>query len=63
MSEHRYQLSDRITLAFTSRPGSRPDVWIVERPGPDGAGGQVRLTADEWERLVDRAPHIRALAE
>jgi hypothetical protein len=38
MSEHRYQLSDRIVLAFTGRPDARPDVWIIERPGPDGPG-------------------------
>ncbi|MBM2623859.1 hypothetical protein JIG36_51055 [Actinoplanes sp. LDG1-06] len=63
MTEHRYALSERVTLAFHAAPGDVPDVWVIEQPGPDGAGGQVRLTPDEWRHLVERIPHIRALAE
>jgi hypothetical protein len=61
--ERRYLLpGGRVYVSFVGRPGNPPDVWIVERPGPEGAGSQVRLTHDEWEHLVSRARVIRALA-
>lgn len=62
MKEYHYQVSDRITLAFTGLPGEPADVWVIEAPGPDGSGGQVRLNADEFEHLIARGRYMRASA-
>jgi hypothetical protein len=49
--ETRYQVSTRVVAAFQGGPDG--DVWLIEAPGPDGAGGQVRLTRFEWDRLIN----------
>ena len=59
--QRRYDLSSRISIVFDVRT-ERAEIRQYDRPG-GAAYTSVSLTADEWADLVERTPHIRALAE
>lgn len=63
MPNHRYRLSDDVTVVFGDIEGS---VEIHVTRAADRRrleSGRIVLTADEWTNLVDRSPYMPQLAE
>ncbi len=59
----RVQLSAHAHIELSPNGGA----WLIEQPrtvnNVPHVGGQLYLTAAEWRRLLDQAPHFAVLAE
>ena len=63
MPDHRYRLSDDVTVVFGGIEGS-VEIHVTRAAGRRRLeSGRIVLTADEWSNLVDRSPYMPQLAE